>query len=471
MWGDKMELRKIIILKYFAIIGLLGLTVIIKYLPIVNELVNEYIVIATRLIILGTVLTLIYRWFVYPYSKLASYIDELAVIIDRDVKDSKDKSESLLPLIARKIFRTYKEKENQRIELLEQLKIQNSLLVRNNKITTAIMEITSEILNSGEIDRVLQMILDKAVEIIPNAHKGSIIIMEDERFRYKALCGYNFEILNKMTFKLEDMFQYKSGEYFEPIVIYDLEDFNRKNLEGEKFDILEKGKGFEQESLLSCGIEINGEFVGAISLDNVVDKFAFKEEDKILIKHLANQIGIALKNARLVEKITYLSKYDSLTGVYNRHAFEEILEKIYEKAVKLVDEFALIIFDMNDVKKVNDSYGHDYGDLLIKTFADTIMGSIGEKDIFARIGGDEFAAILMGKNNIEAAKVIEDIKETFTENPLIIESNHINITFGHGIVDILGDLNSIRELLKAADMKMYKEKRRMKENISVVKLE
>ena len=92
-------------------------------------------------------------------------------------------------------------------DLMEKLKNTNILLERSNKITDSIMQITSEILSSGEINAVIQTILDKAIEIIPNAQKGSILISNGNILEFKASHGYDFEILKDLKFDIKEIFQ------------------------------------------------------------------------------------------------------------------------------------------------------------------------------------------------------------------------------------------------------------------------
>lgn len=360
--------------------------------------------------------------------------------------------------------RSRQEKEQQ--ALLEKLKNNNLLLQRNSKITDSIMHITSEILSSGEINQVLQTILDKAIEIIPNAQKGSILIFNGSGLEFRASHGYDFEVLKNLQFGLDEIFQYNSQDFYEPCIINNPESFNKERLEGEKFDMLREGRGFELKSILSCAIQVDNEFYGIINLDSTEDKHAFSSEDKPLIKHLATQIGIALKNARLIEKILFLSRHDSLTGIYNRCYFEELLMRIYQQYKATGSLFSLAILDINDLKKINDSYGHEAGDLLLKRFVQGIKINLSKDDIFARYGGDEFAIIFTDKCRPNAEHVIEMARKYFEDNTFMYCGKQITtITFGCGITEFPAETSEYNELVRLADSRMYKEKKKRKKPI------
>lgn len=347
--------------------------------------------------------------------------------------------------------------------LLKKLRNSNILLERNSKITDCIMQITSEILASGEIDKVLQIILDKAIEIIPNAQKGSILIYNGSSLEYRASHGYDFEILKHLKLGLDEIFQHDSQDFYEPCIVNNPEGFNKVHLESSKFEILREGRGFELKSILSCAIQVDNEFYGIINLDSVVDENAFSNEDKPLIKHLATQIGIALKNARLIEKILYLSRHDSLTGIYNRCYFEELLLRIFQQYKTSCSVFSLALLDINKLKLVNDTYGHAAGDLLLKSFVQGMTQQLTKNDVFARYGGDEFALIFTNKSKVQAEEIIKNIEHMFSEVPFTYCGKEVTyISFGCGIIEFPSEASELEELVRLADTRMYKDKKKIK---------
>jgi len=353
--------------------------------------------------------------------------------------------------------RSIKRKKDQ--ILLKKLKNSNILLERSNKITNAIMQITSEILSSGEIDEVLQTILDKAIEIIPNAQKGSILIYNGSSLEYRATLGYDFKVLKHIKLGIDEIFQYDSKNLYEPCIVHNLENYNKKHLKKDNYEMLLNGRGFELMSVLSCAIKVDNEFYGIINLDSTVDNNAFSDKDKPLIKHLATQIGIALKNAKLIEKILYLSRHDSMTGIYNRCYFEEILMRIFQQYKASCSVFSVAILDINELKIINDTYGHEAGDLLLKSFVRGVKEILTKDDIFARYGGDEFAIIFTDKCKAQAEKLIKNIQCTFSEIPFIYCGREATtIRFGCGISEFPKEASELGELVKLADASMYKDK-------------
>lgn len=422
-------------------------------------------------LIIGFEILLIALWMIQSHRWINGLLEEFVSALKKSSADSGFIEEIyssisgdfvLDDLINRIISYQHNQKMRQQA-LLNKLKNSNIRLQRNSRITESIMEITSEILTSGEIDEILQIILDKAIEIIPNAQKGSILIYNGSHLEFRASHGYDSKMLKTLRLDLEELFQYSSESFYEPHIIDNVESFNKMRLQKDKFEILRKSGSLELKSVLSCAIQVDNEFLGVINLDSVDENHSFSEEDKPLIKHLAVQTGIALKNARLIEKILYLSRHDSLTGIYNRCYFEELLMKSCQQCKTSGSVFSLAIMDINNLKRVNDTYGHEAGDLMLKVFAKCVKENLSKDDIFSRYGGDEFAILFTGSTREQAEAVLNSLNAMFSTIPLMYCGRKItNISFSFGVAEFPSEAEEYNMLIKLADSKMYKNKRRTK---------
>ena len=162
------------------------------------------------------------------------------------------------------------------------------------------------------------------------------------------------------------------------------------------------------------------------------------------------------------EKLKNRAYYDALTGVYNRHIGLQLLEE--EKRKLGPDEKLSVCFiDVNNLKRVNDNYGHKEGDRLIKLASMTIDREIRTSDKLIRLGGDEFLICFPNCNIERADHIWQRIKKKFS---LINKKTNkpYQISASHGIAEYQGDQEiSVEELITIADEKMYAEKKRMKE--------
>lgn len=351
-------------------------------------------------------------------------------------------------------------------ELQEANKIlenQKSKIEQMNKITKSIMEINSEMISSGEIDRLLEMILDKALSIIPKSRCGSILLLENGRLRYRSVKGYLSDKVKNITYKLEDTCHYRiygAVNLYEPMIIQDL---GKKLFKTEEEYISWSNAITEvPRELLTCGISNDGEIIGFINIYNTSREESFNEDDKTLIKYLCYDVSIAYRNSQLLERMLYISRHDSLTGVYNRYYFKEILSKTMDIPESSNENYVVCVVDMNNLKDINDNYGHDAGDRFIKEFAKIFNDNTDKTDIFSRTGGDEFAALFINKDKAEVMNILYKIINVLKDYPIEFDGDIKKITFAYGVSEFPTDSKDSGELLKIADRRMYKEKKRMK---------
>ncbi len=182
----------------------------------------------------------------------------------------------------------------------------------------------------------------------------------------------------------------------------------------------------------------------------------------------ANQIELAITIAGLFEEVKKQAVTDPLTGLFNRRYFEESIIKEAERSLRLKQPFSLISLDLDYLKKINDTYGHQYGDTAIKTIADVIKKKARSIDIPARIGGEEFNIILPGIDSYGALIAAERVRAA-------IEAEKIEkigtITASIGVATFLEHSDRVDELMELADQAMYKAKISGRNQVQITKLQ
>lgn len=169
---------------------------------------------------------------------------------------------------------------------------------------------------------------------------------------------------------------------------------------------------------------------------------------------LANLIDISHKIAQR-KKIEYLSFHDELTGVYNRHYLKNEIEKLNNSRKYPI---SIIIGDLDNLKKVNDNYGHLKGDQYIKKAANIIKNLLREEDIIARVGGDEFVILLPETSKIEAEKISNRIeKKVYQQNLKIDLPVELKISLGSSTSNNKDE--DLYDCYEKADKKMYQNKK------------
>lgn len=169
------------------------------------------------------------------------------------------------------------------------------------------------------------------------------------------------------------------------------------------------------------------------------------------------------------ERIKYFSEYDSMTGVYNRRAGFELLNKIYPNSMKDGKKISVCFIDINGLKEVNDNLGHEAGDELILSVVSGIKKCIRQSDFITRLGGDEFLIIFIDADQQQSENIWNRINNEYkkineTENRKYI------VSVSHGIEEFKFNSNEyIDNIVNLADEKMYTEKRLIKKDLKIIR--
>lgn len=165
-------------------------------------------------------------------------------------------------------------------------------------------------------------------------------------------------------------------------------------------------------------------------------------------------------------QISKMAYYDMLTDLPNRFYFNEHLRKAISRSYRQKTALAVIYFDLDGFKKINDLYGHQVGDQLLCDVSDRLVKTIREMDIIARMGGDEFAIVLSDIESADdleyACKVVSDKIIAAFKEPFICLGKKISTSASLGISSFPQDASNMNDLLKYADIAMYESKKRKK---------
>jgi len=184
-------------------------------------------------------------------------------------------------------------------------------------------------------------------------------------------------------------------------------------------------------------------------------KNLLEEEVKLRTLHLQNEIK---QKEKLASQLENMAKYDQLTGLANRYLFLSELNLLEKEALLLNKPFSILFIDLDGFKLVNDTYGHEIGDELLKIVAKRIKNSVRNNDLVARLGGDEFAVIL---RNLNDQKIIEKIaKKIIDKIKKIIKIEDLSIFVGSSIgIYVYQPGDSTQDILSKADIAMYESKK------------
>lgn len=158
------------------------------------------------------------------------------------------------------------------------------------------------------------------------------------------------------------------------------------------------------------------------------------------------------------EELERLATTDPLTGILNRRSFFEYSYKEVRRAVRYQYPFCLLMMDIDYFKQVNDTYGHAFGDQVLQRFTEVVIDCLREEDIFGRIGGEEFAAVLVASNNEGGYIVAERIRKQWEETTFEIEGKIVSFSVSIGVSELLNERESVEMVLERADKAVYSSK-------------
>jgi diguanylate cyclase (GGDEF)-like protein/PAS domain S-box-containing protein len=164
------------------------------------------------------------------------------------------------------------------------------------------------------------------------------------------------------------------------------------------------------------------------------------------------------RERQTAEQLIYLAERDSLTGLYNRHRFQEELARMMVEVDRRHSFGALLFFDLDEFKYVNDTLGHRAGDAMLIRVAGEVSALIRRTEIFSRLGGDEFAVLLPDAGEKEASMLGERIVRAISQIPFRFEGQNIRLTTSLGIALYPAHAENSEELIAHADAAMYQAK-------------
>ncbi|MCM8830683.1 MAG: GGDEF domain-containing protein [Candidatus Omnitrophica bacterium] len=263
------------------------------------------------------------------------------------------------------------------------------------------------------------------------------------------------ELVQSVSFPLSE----ESGFIFEAFWEKGILHIKKEKTEQLKNDpLIEK---FQFEEFLSASIWIQNKPEGLIIVDNYVTKKPIQEEDAKFFGMFIEQATGAIENSQVFEDTLIKAHKDALTNLWNHGYFQYKLDEELLNAKSKNSFLSILMIDIDNFKKFNDTYGHMQGDEALKKISEFLSENIGEKNILCRYGGEEFAVILPSTFKEDAAKFAENLRKKLSETDILVNKFTISI----GVATYPVDAIEKEELLRKADIALYKAKKEGKNRI------
>ncbi len=337
-----------------------------------------------------------------------------------------------------------------------EIKRTNRKLALIEKVRNTLYQVAEKIIKINSEEEVYTLILDTAIELIPHASRGSILLIEeDSQFHFKIIKGYSEE-LKSLSLKREEVYLYNLNNFSETAIIKNPNKFDENVIKSEKIERMNEMEVLDISCTMSTPIYIDDKLIGIINVDSTSKGKTFTNEDVALMNYIKNELQLALKNSVIQNKLKFMANFDELTGLYNRRHFKHFLIKELSKIKRYKTESCLALIDLDDFKFINDNYGHNMGDKALKFFADVLRANLRKSDIYARMSGDEFVILFVNCSKQNAVERLESIRKVSLEQKL----GNLTISFSYGVSQINSDLElTPDDIFGTADKEMYCDKK------------
>lgn len=210
-----------------------------------------------------------------------------------------------------------------------------------------------------------------------------------------------------------------------------------------------------ERTYLCAPIQSSEETIGTITL-RAQERVDWTEEDRSFLRDVAEHVGMAISKLRLMHRHRNEAILDPLTGLYNRRYLEDFFQRVVALMRRHGKPYSFIMLDIDHFKKINDTHGHETGDLVLREISEIIKSNMRQgEDMPARIGGEEFAIIVFGDKSqafIVAEKIRKKVESRWSE------SKELNMTISAGLSEFSPEI-PLAEVMKEADRALYQAKR------------
>ena len=222
------------------------------------------------------------------------------------------------------------------------------------------------------------------------------------------------------------------------------------------------------QSAIVCPLQFNDAFIGCLALYHV-EANHYTDDHRRLLERVAEQAGAVLHNSIVFEQTQEDSLTDPLTGLPNRRSMFVHLASELARAERQNSEVAVIVIDIDGLKVINDTYGHNVGDHALRAVATTLQGGLRPYDLCVRYAGDEFIIVVSGCSEQDAEAKRRDLQQRITAIEIDVRGSRVRLGASAGVAVFPDNGRTYDALLAAADHRMYRDKAERRDHVATLR--
>lgn len=341
-------------------------------------------------------------------------------------------------------------------DICEKKKI-SVLLPEKSKKIESLFEVSHELIELYNFQEILDFLLKSLRQLFPSAENILLFILHKN------------SLALELSFKKEEcVIKEKYGDTIEKWLLKHNQSLMIDDLIKDfRFDY-NKITAFRERkirSFVASPISVGDNLLGTVRIENKAPS-SFSFDDSRLLRDMCDLTAVVLERAALFAKAEELAIRDSLTGLFVKSHFYKRLEEELKRAKYKNSHLGILMVDIDDFKKINDSYGHIVGDIILKRLSVILTETVGSTgDIIARFGGEEFIVALIECDKQRLIDVAQSIHKRIELDKINFRRKSINFTISLGAVLYPDDGLEVNDLINKADQCLYKAKKEGKNKI------
>lgn len=337
-----------------------------------------------------------------------------------------------------------------------------AVLQQQTRELDMLRQLSSKLTANLDLQMVLQMVAGEAMSLIENCKTINIFLYDadSDRLEFGTAMDENGVKSRPFANPRPDGLTFTVAHKREMIIVEDMK----------RSPLFQNAPADWNGSIVGIPLKFNEKIVGVMNISRLATG-AFSDLELRLLHLLAEQAAIAISNARLHTLLNRQAYTDSITGLPNRRALDEYLERKIEKARRVLGSFTLVMMDLDNFKQVNDAYGHRVGDQILRVTFNYLAQHLRSDDFLARFGGDELTLILSDTNLPDAIAVCKKLAEATSNHQVQLpDLKQTQISISGGIAVYPTHSRTAEGLLRAADEALYRAKKSARGTFAVARI-